>query len=245
MKPLLVTAGVLALAAAAAACGSPERVTYDAPVQAAETETATTVPGEEASGEAERQVFMAAADEMEASDLIGASVHNAAGEEIATVADIQLAEAGGSPKIILRDGGVAGVGGELRMIAFNAADIVPDPETDGDEPNLIVQFTGETLKTLPKFEQAVADDYSLASEVIGTTAPLSFSGDSVRINDLILTRTGEAKYAVITPDLVSTEQIVVEAKALKVAQGDTDEEGALTLDLTADALSAAPEYPRE
>jgi hypothetical protein len=145
--------------------------------------------------------------------------------------------------MILRDGGVAGVGGDLHAVDFQTAAIVADAETSGDEPNVIVNYTGETLKTLPKFEQASADDYRLASEMIGTTVAVSYSGDSARINDLILTNTGETRYAVISPDLVSIEQIVVNADAITVAEGDAD--GALTLDLTEETFAGAPEYPRE
>ena len=57
------------------------------------------------------------------------------------------------------------------------------------------------------------------------------------------TQTGEARYAVISPDLVSTNQIVVDANAITVAQGDTD--GGLVLDLDAQTFAAALEYPRE
>lgn len=248
MKPLLVSAGVIALAVSAAACDSPDRVAYDAPLQTSDasgSEAPMTVEGQTVSGEAGRQTFATASGEIEASDLIGASVHNAAGEEIATVSDIRLAEAGIEPMIILRDGGVAGVGGDLHTIGFQAANIVPDPDMPGDEPDLIVQFTGETLKTLPKFEQAEADDYSLASELMGTSAEVSFSGEPIRINDLILTNTGEARFAVISTDLISPEQIVVDADAVKVAEGDTASEAAVTVELTEQEFAEAPEYPRE
>ncbi len=193
-------------------------------------------------GQATRQVFTLASGEFEASDLIGASVHDASGEEIATVADIWLGENGSQPMIVLRDGGIAGVGGDLRTVDFQVASIVADPDTSGDEPNVVVNYTGETLETLPKFEQDTADDYRLASEMIGTTVGISYSGDSARINDLILTNTGEARYAVISPDLVSTDQIVVDANALMVAEGDTD--GEMTLDVTAETFAVAPEYIR-
>jgi hypothetical protein len=250
MKPLLATAGVLALVMSAAACDTAdtsELAEYESsgmvaeePGTLAQTETdaPALTPAEET-----RPAFTLASGEVEASDLIGASVHDANGEEIATVADVWMADAGSEPMMILRDGGVAGVGGDLHAVDFQTAAIVADAETSGDEPNVIVNYTGETLKTLPKFEQASADDYRLASEMIGTTVAVSYSGDSARINDLILTNTGETRYAVISPDLVSIEQIVVNADAITVAEGDAD--GALTLDLTEETFAGAPEYPRE
>lgn len=249
MKPLLATAGVFALVMSAAACDTSEtsdQANYEASgmtVEAPGTLAEAPTDDELAPAEGARQAFTLASGEVEASDLIGASVHDAAGEEIATVSDVWLADADSAAMIILRDGGVAGVGGELRAVDFQTAAIVADPETAGDEPDVIVQYTGETLSTLPKFEQTAVDDYRLASEMIGTTAAVSFSGDSARINDLILTNTGETRYAVISPDLITTDQIVVDAGAIMVAEGDA--EGALTLDLTEETVAGAPEYPRE
>ena len=243
MKTLLTSAGVIALMVSAAACDSPERLTYETPVEMAGTTITEEAEAAAAQAQETRQSFQLASGEVEASDLIGASIHNAAGEQVATVSDIWLAASGGAPMIVVREGGVAGVGGELHTVAFTEATIAPDPETVGDEPKVIVQYTGETIKTLPKFEQAAADDYRLASEVMGTTAALAGTGEAARINDLILTPTGEARFAVITPDLVSMNQVVVDARALTLAEGDAD--GSLILDLTAEDIAVAPEYPLE
>lgn len=242
MKPLLASAGVIALMVSAAACDSPERLTYETPVELAENPIAEEA---EAAAQAEpaRPAFQLASGEIEASDLIGASIRNADGEQVATVSDIWLAASGAAPMIVIREGGVAGVGGELRTVAFTEATIAPAPETVGDEPKVIVQYTGETITSLPKFEQESADDYRLASEVMGTMAAVSYTGESARINDLILTSTGEARYAVISPDLVSLDQVVVDASALTLAEGDAD--GSLILDLTAEDIAVAPEYPVE
>jgi len=233
MKSLLATAGALALVMSAAACDTADTAEIKTPE----------VMAEPAAMDRGVATYVLASGEHEASDLIGASVHNRSGKEIATVADIWLGANGTAPMIVMRDGGVAGVGGELRTVAYSAATIVADPETSGEEPNVIVRLTDETLETLPEFEQVNENDFRLASEMIGTMVDVSFSGDAARINDLILTNTGEARYAVIAPDLVSTSQIVVDAGAITVAQGDTD--GGLVLDLDAQAFAAALEYPRE
>ncbi|HAY05576.1 MAG TPA: PRC-barrel domain-containing protein [Hyphomonas sp.] len=241
MKPLLASAGVIALMVSAAACDSPERLTYETPVELA----GTTVSEEAAAAQAEAAStsFQLASGEVEASDLIGAAIYDASGEQIATVSDIWLAGSGAAPMIVVREGGVAGAGGELHTVAFTETTIAPDPDTVGEEPKVIVQYTGETIKTLPKFEQASADDYRLASEIMGTMAAIAYTGENARIHDLILTPAGEARFAVISPDLVSMNQVVVDARALTIAEGDTD--GALVLDLTAEDIAVAPEYPVE
>jgi hypothetical protein len=225
----------------AAACGASKTETTYTPQQVAEVPAP--VEADVTAGPAERQTFQLASGEFAGSDLIGASVQNAAGEEIANVADIRLAEVGVEPMIILRDGGVAGVGGELHTIGFQDATIVPDPDTSGDAPNLMVQFSGQTLKTLPVFEQPEGDDYTLASEMMGTNATITSSGETARILDIVLTNTGEARFAVISPDVLSPDQIVLNANSILVSQGDSD--GELTLDLMAQDLAVAPEHPRE
>lgn len=241
MKILLATASAIALIASATACSPAVTDTQDTPDIVVELpDTAGTA---DTASTATSVNYVLASGEIEASDLIGASVHNTAGAEIATVADIWLGTNGGAPMFVVRDGGVAGVGGELRTVAYSAATIVADPDTTGDEPDVIVRLTDETLEALPAFVQAVDDDYRLASEMIGTTVEVSFSGDAARINDLILTDKGEARYAVISPDLMTTNQIVVDAGAIGVAEGDTD--GGLILDLDAQAFGAALAYPRE
>lgn len=157
IKTLLSTADVFALVLSAAACDTAETsqlAEYESSGIVADTagtlaegssNDAALVPAEDA-----RQTFTLASGEVEASDLIGASVHDANGEEIATVADVWLADAGSVPKRVLRDDGMAGLGGDLHAVDFQTAAIVADADTAGDEPNAIVNYAGDTLKTLPK-----------------------------------------------------------------------------------------------
>lgn len=246
MKTLFATASAAALMLGAAACSDPGQ-----PVQTAGYETAgpqeveTITEGEEpvvetASAEASDRVeYTLAQGEYEASDLIGASVHNTAGDEIATVSDVFLGTSGIEPTLIIRDGGFSGLGGDLRTLSFEAATMTVSDEP-GDEPDLIVQVVGDDLEALPMFDQEVANDYRLASEVMGSVPALSFSGDNARVNDFILTSSGDVRYAVISPGLVTTQQIVVDADAIKVAEGDGD--GELLIDIDQAAFEDAPMY---
>jgi hypothetical protein len=243
MKALLSTAGALALMMSAAACGASDTATIESPDA---TEIATTedaLNDDLQTADIAAATYTLASGEYEASDLIGAPVHNAAGEEIATVSDVWFGTNGAAPMLVVRDGGVAGVGGDLRTMPYDVAMITPDADGTGDEPDVFIKATGESLSTLPSFEQASADDFRLASEMIGSALAISYSGESARINDLILSETGEARYAVISPDLATTDQILVDAGNISLAEGDTD--GELVLDVDAEAFSAAPAYPRE
>lgn len=242
MKTLLATASASVLLLGAAACSpaegpaatngyetrGPQVVEYDdATVETANADALDSVRAE----------YRLAQGEIEASDLIGASVRNGADEEIATVADLYLGEDGASPVILIRDGGVAGVGGDLRQIAFTSATVTAPAN---DEPEVLVQIAEENLETLPAFEQDGMNDYRLASEIMGATTPVSFREDDVRITDLILTNSGELRYAVISPSLASTDQFVVPANAIRVAEGDSD--GDVILDMDEAEFDEAPMY---
>ena len=144
MKSLLATAGALALMMSAAACGAAD--TDATKINTPEVMAETSVDGDATTTtDARAATYMMASGEHEASDLIGASVHNPAGEEIATVADIWPGANGSAPMIGVRDGG------KLRTLAYSAATIAADPDTSGDEPDLIVRLTDETRETLPEF----------------------------------------------------------------------------------------------
>ena len=243
MKSLLASAGAVALMMSAAACGASETATLETSNSGEIAATDPALMDDTQTAEIAPAAYTLASGEYEASDLIGAPVHNAAGEEIATVSDVWFGTNGAAPMLVVRDGGVAGVGGDLHTLAYDVAMITPDADGTGDEPDVFVKTTGDDLSTLPSFEQESADDFRLASEMIGATVAISYSGESARINDLILSETGAARYAVISPDLASTDQILVDAGNISLAEGDTD--GELVLDVDAEAFSAAPAYPRE
>lgn len=251
MKILLATASAAALMLSAAACtqetdrtaapGVETRAQLD-PIyddeltpqeQAARTAETTTLDADA------REQYVLASNELEASDLIGASVVGTGGDEIATVADIWLGENGETPQLLVRDGGLTGLGGDLRMVSFDAASITP--RADGDDPDVSITLTEASLEALPEFEQDEMNDYRLASEMIGSNPTLSFNGETVRIADLIFTASGEPRYAIVSPSLVSTDLFVVDMDAVTVAQGDGDE-NEVVINIEADTYNTARAY---
>lgn len=247
MKPLLFTASAIALMMGATACTEATSHAETAPPAKAETAAATPdqVKDEhtadlEAMTRAEiepveREQYTLASDEVLASDLIGSQVLNPVGEEIATVADIWIGEKGDTPKLIIRDGGVAGVGGTLHAIGFDTALI--EPVANDDEPDVRVTYSDASLEGLPEFEQKGMNDFRLASEAMGTTASLTFGDDLARVNDFVMKVDGTPEYAVITDGLAGTTKYVIAADTLTIEQGDG--EGSLVIDLDADTFAHA------
>lgn len=248
MKLLFATASAAALMLSAAACtaetdrsaGVETRAEME-PIYDDELTPPEEAAFADASGTAAevREEYVLASNELEASDLIGAAVIGASGDEIATVADIWLGDSGDTPQLLVRDGGLTGLGGELRMVNFDAATIAPQDGTD--EPEVFVTLAEASLDALPAFEQEEMNDYRLASEMIGSNPTLSFSGETVRIADLILTASGEPRYAVVSPSLVSTDLVVIDMNAVTVAQGDGDENEVI-LNVQPQDYETAPTY---
>lgn len=247
MKPLLFTASAIALMMGAAACTEANSHAETVPPVSAETAAATpdqvkdqqTADLEEMTRAeiepVEREQFTLAPDELLASRLIGSEVLNPMGDEIATVADVWIGEPGDTPKLIIRDGGVAGVGGTLHAIGFEGALI--EPTANDDEPDVRVTYSEASLAGLPEFEQNGVDDFRLASEAMGTTASLAFGDDLARVNDFVITVDGTPEYAVISDGLAGMTNYVIDADALTIEQGDGD--GTLVIDLDADAFANA------
>ncbi|MFN3609070.1 MAG: PRC-barrel domain-containing protein [Hyphomonas sp.] len=247
MKTLLATASASVLLLAAAACSDAEapRNTAGYATDNQATEVAVNADGEyvqtaDASLDVDastRTQYTLASGEMEASDLIGASVRNGTGDDIATVSDIFLGNDTATPQILVRDGGISGLGGDLRLVSFDAATVSGQP---GEEPEVYIQISEANLEALPEFEQDGMNDYRLASEMIGTMTAISFSNEQARLNDLILSNAGELRYAVISPGLVSTDQVLVDADAIQIVQGDG--EGEVMIDIDQATFDAAPMY---
>jgi len=246
MKPLLFTASAIALMIGTAAC---TKAASHAETPPAAAETAAVTPDQvkdehtadlETMTRAEiepvkHEQYKLASDEILASDLIGAQVLNPVGDEIATVADVWIGENGDAPKLIVRNGGVASVGGELHAISFGNALI--ESAANDDELDVRVTYSEASLDGLPEFEQSGMDDFRLASEAMGTTVSLTFGDHLARVNDFILKTDGTPEYALITDGLVGTVQYVIDADALTIEQGDGD--GTLVIDLDADAFAHA------
>ena len=248
MKPLFLTASAVALMMIAAACTDAKTNAQTASYEPPAAETPAATPDTYADNYDEmsrtdikaddtadqRSVFMLASNEVLASDLIGASVQNPAGEDIATVADVWVGEKGDTPKLIVREGGVAGVGGTLHAISFDDARI--EPVAGESEPEVRVTYSEASMESLPAFEQDGLDDYRLASEIMGTTASFAFNDDTARVNDFILADDGRPEYAVVSEGLAGMDQYVIDADALRVEQGDG---GSLVIDMDEDAFARA------
>ena len=253
MKPLLITASAAALMMAAAACSDAQTTAQTASYEPPASETPAATPDQAKDGytstytDMDRKEvaqdmtadhhsqFMLASNEVKASDLIGASVWNPAGEDIATVADIWLGETGDEPKLIVREGGVAGVGGTLHAVSFDDATI--EPVAGDDEPNVRITYSEASLEGLPEFEQDGMNDFRLASEVMGTNASFAFNDEDGRVNDFILKKSGEPEYIVVADGIAGSDQYVIDADALRIEQGDGD--GTVMIDVDKDTYAKA------
>ncbi|MFN3312227.1 MAG: PRC-barrel domain-containing protein [Hyphomonas sp.] len=259
MRPILVTASALAIMLSAAACSGAsdanEVAAYDATSDGYETRTEgdmastydrdNTMYGDNQNvvttgAEMDsRPAFMLASDEVKASKLIGADVKNAAGDNYAKVSDVWMGENGAEPMLILEEGGIMGVGAQRYTVSFDQV-TVNAATNRNDSPNLVFQTAGDTLENLPQFEENGVNEYRLASEMMGKTADFSLRDESARVDDLIFSTSGEARYAVISPGMLSSNSVVIDADSITRAQGDSD--GELVITVSEDVFAQAKAY---
>ncbi|MCA8904286.1 MAG: PRC-barrel domain-containing protein [Hyphomonas sp.] len=240
MNPTVVTACALALIMASAGCNraaAPEPpATHEA--QAAKTGQEYDMAGTSGAAAAApvREQFALATGDVKASDLIGATVQDAAGNDLATVTDIWLGTPDETPMLVVRATDPGAGDGKLHTIAFDEATFLP---VTVDDPAAHILLTEETIDALPLLAEDTLADFQLASEMIGADANLAYANRREQIDDLILGPDGRPRFAVVTdaanPDQIG--QVVIGADALQVAQGDGD--GTLLIELDpADFASA-------
>ena len=185
-----------------------------------------------------RPAYVMAAGEFKASDLIGDNIVGANGETIATVADVLIGKDMSPSQIVFRDGGILGVAGDLGTLPFSAVTVKLD--ADG-EPTISAALVDESLEGVAEFEQDGADDYRLASELIGTNAELAVADSYTRITDLIISSDGSVKHAVVTDGMsgvASVDRLVIAFDAITVVQGDSN--GEVMVNMTPEQLETAP-----
>lgn len=102
------------------------------------------------------------------SQLMGADIENAAGEEVGEISDIVLDSNGGKVRYAaVTYGGLMGIGDKLFAVPWEAFRCVQD-EDDADEYNLVLDVTPEKLKGATGFDQETWPnfaDQSFASEL--------------------------------------------------------------------------------
>jgi hypothetical protein len=250
MKKLLATVAIAALAAPAfanpdqtgvdkdkAAVEQPATTTEEMTTPATEATTPATdmtAPTTAAEVDNETRVFLAS-DAVGMKELLGAPIYNAAGKKAGRVEDFRLGAGGKAEQLIFIKGGFVG---SKRTVPFSE---VAFNVSDEHDPKVRVSLTDDALKSAAKFEQAEADDFWLASELVGASANLSGSTDQATISDLIVKKDGAVEYAVVQNGVVGSvggEERAVEFQHVTIEQGD----GGVAINLTPAEIEAKPEF---
>lgn len=246
MKNLMITAAASALILGAAACSQSESTEYDT-ASYDETQTAD-MTAETDETMMDDEVLMAESDtelmdaeivyltsgELSADELIGSPIYGSDGEKVATVDDFFLSEDGTVQSIVFKAGALNDTIGDKSTLPFNQFDFAIDADA---EPRFTVAMTDEAMEQIAEFEQDGLNDYRLASEIIGTTADFINSDESIRINDIILTDAGKAKYAIVGDMMDDERQLAF--TSINVEQGDG---GAIIIDAAYDDLETMPVF---
>jgi len=139
----------------AAPATPPAPTAQDQAAPAAPTAQDQTAPATPPAETAEQQVTPPPSDaiisaenatDMRADKLIGTSVYNAEGQEVGSVQDIVFDKDGKIVGVVLKVGGLLGIGGKSVGIKWDEVQIAPQDET------LKVNYTKDQLKVAPDFK---------------------------------------------------------------------------------------------
>lgn len=253
MNRLMVSTAIVALILPAAACAgektksdlNADKSTAAAGQPAAEPASSTDMPAAKAP---DVRVSYLGATDISAKALLGEEIYGDNGESIAHVADILIDDDGSADRIVYVTGGVAGVGGKKSAIDFDLVKIgsdEPSTTTDVNDPLLRLSLTAEQLKSAADFVQDGADDYRMASELIGATVDLASApgdnGDAV-VDDLIMTRDGHVKDVIVQRAMIGSigggDRYAYDFSLLSVEEGD----GGVALNVTQEQLNGANKF---
>jgi sporulation protein YlmC with PRC-barrel domain len=205
MKKLMITAAVSALMFGAAACSNDNDATMDDANYGDETTVAETDMSTDTDDMdmVEVETVYLTSGQLSAGEIVGAEVMGADGEKIATVDDLLMNSDGQVEMVVFRSGDFIDLVGTKGALPYGELNLVM---VEDDEPGFTVSMTEEAIQNVAEFDQDGLNDYSLASELIGTTGEFMNSDESARINDIIVSANGEALYAIIgSPTMVGND----------------------------------------
>ena len=177
--------------------------------------------------------------ELSASNVIGAKVIGATGEDIATVDDLLINAGGEVESVIFRSGDFIDIAGMKGALPYSAVDLTMSADAD---PRFSIGMTEEAIQEVAEFEQDGLNDYRLASEIMGTTAAFVNSNESVRVRDIILSQDGMVQYAVISDPLILDDMRTIGFDRIQVEQGDG---GLVVVDAAKADLASMPRFAYE
>ncbi len=253
MKRLMLSAAIAALILPVAACAG-EKTKSGETVAAAEVAakepaakpaSSTDLPAAKAPNV---KVSYLGATDISAKAFLGEEIYGDDGASIAHVADILIGDDGAADRVVYVTGGVAGVGGKKSTVEFETVLItIDDASTAADinDPLLRLSLTADQLKAAPDFVQASADDYRLASELLGAIVDLAAvpgdNGDAV-IDDLILARDGRVKDVIVQRSMMGAmsggDRYAYDFSLLSIEEGD----GGVALNVTDEQLNGANKF---
>ena len=107
------------------------------------------------------------ASDMRADKLIGTSVYNAEGQEVGSVQDIVFDKDGKIVGVVLKVGGLLGIGGKSVGIKWDEVQVVPQ------EDAVRVNYTEDQLKIAPAFKTQDAISAEQPQQPLAPAAPTS------------------------------------------------------------------------
>jgi sporulation protein YlmC with PRC-barrel domain len=107
------------------------------------------------------------ATDMRADKLIGTSVYNTEGESVGSVQDIVFDKDGKIVGVVLKVGGILGIGGKSVGIKWNEVQVMPQEDT------VTVNYTEDQLKVAPDFKTQESISAEQPQQPLAPASPTS------------------------------------------------------------------------
>lgn len=237
MRKFMITAAAMALLAPLGAAAGDKDKPGDKMKSEMKTE-AQMQTGEKAEKARMGDVIYLESDQLSAKELLGEGVIGEGGERIARIDDIIIGDDGKASSVVFLSGGFFGLGGKKGALDYDRVDL---KIAENHDPRVKVSMTEQAIKTVAEFKAEGANDYSLASELIGASARLQGGDEEAVISDIIFGRDGEIRYVIAHKglmDVLSADRRAFAFSDLTIEQGA----GGIVLDTTASAFDDAPRF---
>ncbi|MGF1461562.1 MAG: PRC-barrel domain-containing protein [Maricaulaceae bacterium] len=171
-------------------------------------------------------------NQFSAEEFVGETVYAANGSMLGEVNDVWIDASGQAQSLLVKSGGLAGLGGDVYVIDFSSDLIQLKNE---DEAVVTTLLTEDILDGFPIYDPSAHSELHLASEILGSEVEFADSPDEAQIVDLVMSLDGTVDWAVLSDGIVfglGGEHRAVKMNQLIVA----DTNGKYRIDMTPDEL---------
>ncbi|GGY43482.1 PRC-barrel domain-containing protein [Parvularcula lutaonensis] len=181
-------------------------------------------------------------DAINANRLLGEDIDSIEGDDdIAELDDLIIDKDGRVTEVVLKAGGVLGLGEKTYVSTFDKLTFRPEEDDDEDELDIIMNADKDTIKALAPWsrdEFAIGENgMTLLTELKGAELRIPGVDEEVEVQDVIISPSGLVRSLIIERD---GQRFALDYDRISVSEGSADDDAGYTVNLTPAELAALP-----